>query len=85
MKEETLNKGIAIRREIGQMKTLLNSVERVNAVEILFANCNSSCCSSESLMISPEEVNDFKSNITELIRMRAEARLEELEKEFNNL
>lgn len=54
-------------------------------VEITFNNGGYGCGSIESDYISDKEVSEIKNNLVKLIRMRAEARLEELKKEFTAL
>jgi len=64
---------------------MLKRIEKDAAVEITFNNGGYGCCSCQSEYLSDEEVNAIKANITEQIRLRAQTRLHELQKEFDNL
>ena len=86
MNDETLNKANRIRSEMGVVEKMLNRIEEKEAVvDITFNNGGYGCCSCQSKYLSAEEVATIKANITEQIRLRAQARLHELQKEFNNL
>lgn len=85
MNDETLNKANFIRREMADTEYMLKRIETDAAVEITFSNGNYDCCSCQSDYLSEEEVTAIKNNITEQIRLRAQARLHELQKEFDNL
>ena len=85
MNDETLNKANRIRMEMTDTENMLRRVEKEAVIEILFNNGGYGCCSCQSKYLSAEEVATIKANITEQIRLRAQARLHELQKEFNNL
>jgi hypothetical protein len=86
MNDETLNYAIRIRSEIDVVERMLNRIEKKEAVvDITFSNGNYGCCSCQSDYLSDEEVAAIKANITEQIRLRAQTRLAELQKEFENL
>lgn len=83
MNDDTLNR---IRSEMGVVEKVLNRIEKKEAVvDITFSNANYGCCSCQSDYLSDDEVTAIKTNITEQIRLRAQARLAELQKEFDNL
>ena len=84
MNTETLGKANAIMREMADVERLMNVAEKGKAVELSFSLGNH-CCSAFNAFVSPEEADDIKRNINELIRMRAQARIDELQKEFDNL
>lgn len=87
MNEETLLCGNRLRNEIADVKSMLRLIENKNqpVVEITFNNGGYGCGSIHSGYLSVEEVEAIKTNITEQIRLRAQARLAELQKEFDNL
>lgn len=86
MNDETLNYANRIRSEMGIVEKMLSRIENKDAVvDISFSNGNYGCCSCQSEYLSNEEVAAIKANITEQIRLRAQARLHELQKEFDNL
>lgn len=86
MNDETLNYANRIRSEIGVMEKMLNRIEKKEAVvDITFSNGTYGCCSCQSDYLSDEVVTAIKANITDQIRLRAQARLAELQKEFDNL
>ncbi|WP_289289355.1 hypothetical protein [uncultured Muribaculum sp.] len=85
MNDETLNKANRIRMEMTDTENMLRRVEKEAVIEISFNNGGYGCCSCQSKYLSAEEVATIKANITEQIRLRAQARLHELQKEFNNL
>lgn len=85
MNDETLNKANRIRMEMTDTENMLRRVEKDAVIEITFNNGGYSCCSCQSKYLSDEEVATIKANITEQIRLRAQARLHELQKEFDNL
>ena len=85
MNDETLNKANRIRMEMTDTKNMLRRVEKEAVIEMSFNNGGYGCCSCQSKYLSAEEVATIKANITEQIRLRAQARLHELQKEFNNL
>lgn len=86
MNDETLNRANRIRSEIGVVEKTLNRIEKKEAVvDITFSNGNYGCCSCQSDYLSDDEVTAIKTNITEQIRLRAQTRLAELQKEFENL
>lgn len=86
MNDETLNYANRIRSEMGIVVKMLSRIENKDAVvDISFSNGNYGCCSCQSEYLSNEEVAAIKANITEQIRLRAQARLHELQKEFDNL
>ena len=70
---------------MADVERILSVAEKNKGVDLSFS-LGSFCCSSlGNPFISSEEVDDMKRNINELIRMRAQARLNELQKEFDNL
>ena len=85
MNDETLNKANRIRMEMTDTENMLRYVEKEAVIEISFNNGGYGCCSCQSDYLSDAEVATIKANITEQIRLRAQARLHELQKEFNNL
>lgn len=86
MNDDTLNYANRIRSEMTYIEKMLKRIEKKDTmVEITFNNAGYGCGSIESDYISDKEVSEIKSNIIKLIRMRAEARLEELKKEFSIL
>lgn len=86
MNEETLNHANRIKSEMAVVEKTLNRIEKKEAVvDITFSNGNYGCCSCQSDYLSDDEVTAIKTNITEQIRLRAQARLAELQKEFDNL
>lgn len=84
MNDETLNEANRIRMEMTDTENMLRRVEKEAVIEISFNNGGYGC-SCQSKYLSAEEVATIKANITEQIRLRAQARLHELQKEFNNL
>lgn len=66
-------------------ENMLRRIEKNAVVEITFNNGGFSCSSCQSEYLSDEEVATIKANITEQIRLRAQARLHELQKEFDNI
>lgn len=85
MNDETLNKANRIRMEMTDTENMLRRVDKDAVIEISFNNGGYGCCSCQSKYLSDEEVATIKANITEQIRLRAQARLHELQKEFDNL
>lgn len=85
MNDETLNKANRIRMEMTDTENMLRRVEKDAVIEISFNNGGYGCCSCQSKYLSDEEVATIKANITEQIRLRAQTRLAELQKEFDNL
>ena len=85
MNAETLNKANSIRCEIAGVEKILKVAEKGQAVDISFNVGGFGCTSYQHPLLSTEEVADIKSNVTELIRTRAMARLDELQNEFENL
>ena len=85
MNDETLNKANRIRMEMTDTENMLRRVEKEAVIEISFNNGGYGCCSCQSKYLSAEEVATIKANITEQIRLRAQTRLVELQKEFDNL
>lgn len=86
MNDETLNYANRIRSEMAIVEKMLDRIEKKEAVvDITFSNGNYGCCSCQSDYLSDDEVTAIKANITEQIRLRAQARLAELQKEFDNL
>lgn len=86
MNDDTLNYANRIRSEMGDVEKMLNRIEKkVAVVDITFSNGNYGCCSCQSNYLSDEEVTAIKTNITEQIRLRAQTRLAELQKEFDYL
>lgn len=85
MTDETLHKAVNIRREIDRVTSLVNSIDKGREVEIRFANGSYCGCDSQSPLLNEAEVEEFKNNLNTLLRSRAEARLAELQNEYNNL
>ena len=86
MNDDTLNYANRIRSEMAVVEKTLNRIEKKEAVvDITFSNGNYGCCLCQSDYLSDDEVTEIKANITEQIRLRAQARLTELQKEFDNL
>lgn len=86
MNDDKLNYANRIRSEMRVVEKMLNHIEKKEAVvDITFSNGNYGCCSCQSDYLSYEEVTAIKANITQQIRLRAQARLHELQKEFDNL
>ena len=85
MNDETLNKANRIRMEMTDTENMLRRIEKNAVIEISFNNGGYGCCSCQSDYLSDDEVTAIKTNITEQIRLRAQTRLAELQKEFENL
>ena len=85
MNDETLNKANRIRKEITDTENMVRYVAKEAVIEMSFNNGGYDRWSCQSKYLSAEEVATIKANITEQIRLRAQARLHELQKEFNNL
>ncbi len=86
MNDETLSYANHLRREMTCVETTLERIEKKDTVvEITFNNSGYGCCSIQCDYLSNEEVAAIKTNIIEQIRLRAQARLHELQKEFDNL
>ena len=85
MNDDTLNYANRIRSEMGVVEKMLRHVEKEAVIEISFNNGGYGCCSCQSDYLSDAEVTAIKNNITEQIRLRAQTRLVELQKEFDNL
>ena len=85
MNDETLNKANRIRIEMTDTENMLRLVEKEVVIEMSFNNGGYDGWSGQSKYLSAEEVATIKANINEQIRLRAQARLHELQKEFNNL
>lgn len=81
MNDETLNMANRIRCDMTNVEKMLSRIENKEAVvDITFSNGTYGCCSCLSDYLSYEEVSAIKANITEQIRLRAQARLHELQK-----
>ena len=85
MTDETLQRAVGIRHEIDHVTSFINSIDKGREVEIRFANGGYCGCSIQSELLNEAEVEEFKNNLNSLIRSRAEARLAELQEEYNNL
>jgi hypothetical protein len=86
MNDDKLNYANRIRSEMRVVEKMLNRIEKKEAVvDITFSNGNYGCCSCQSDYLSDDEVTAIKTNITKQIRLRAQTRLAELQKEFENL
>lgn len=86
MNNDKLNYANRIRSEMRVVEKMLNRIEKKEAVvDITFSNGNYGCCSCQSDYLSDDEVTAIKTNITKQIRLRAQTRLAELQKEFENL
>ena len=83
MNDETLNKANRIRMEMTDTENMLRRIEKEAVIEMSFNN--GGCWSCQSDYLSDAEVTAIKNNITEQIRLRAQTRLVELQKEFDNL
>lgn len=85
MNDETLNAAIDIKNKIAYVEKILANIEKGNFVEIMFANtgccCTSPCCE----LLSDEEVDRYKKDIAEAVRIKAQSKLEALQTEYNNL
>ena len=84
MDDQTFTQANKIKCRIDKVERMLKRIEMGDIVEILFTD-GIGCAFRKSNYLSDEEISEFKSNITELIRLRVQARLEELQKEFDNL
>lgn len=51
----------------------------------MFANSGCCCASSCCDLLSAEEVDRYKEDIAEAVRIKAQAKLEALQTEYNNL
>lgn len=86
MNDDTLNYANRIRSEMACVEKMLTLIEKdITVVEITFNNGGYGCGSTHCDYISEKEVAETKDNIIKLIRLRAQARLAELQKEFDNL
>lgn len=85
MNDDTLNYANRIRSEMGVVEKMLNRIEKKEAVVDITFNNGGGCCSCQSDYFSDTEVTAIKNNITKQIRLRAQTRLAELQKEFENL
>lgn len=86
MNNDKLNYANRIRSEMRVVEMMLNLIDKKEAVvDITFSNGTYCCCSCQSDYLSDEEVTAIKANITDQIRLRAQARLAKLQKEFDNL
>ena len=83
MNDETLNKANRIRMEMTDTENMLRRIEKEAVIEMSFNN--GGCWSCQSDYLSDAEVTAIKNNIAEQIRLRAQTRLVELQKEFDNL
>ncbi len=70
---------------MADVEIMLKAAEKDQAVGISFNAGGFGCTSCLHPLLSTEEVAEIKKNITELIRVRAMTRLDELQKEFDNL
>lgn len=80
MNDETLNTAIDIKKQIAYVEKILANIERGKFVEIMFANAG--CCCE---LLTDEEVDRYRKDIAEAVRIKAQARLEALQTEYNNL
>lgn len=70
---------------MADVEKMLKVAENDQAVDISFNVGGFGCTSYQHPLLSTEEIAKIKSDITELIQVRAIARLDELQKEFDNL
>lgn len=85
MNDETLKTAIDIKNEIAHVEKILANIEKGKFVEMMFANAGCCCASSCCELLSDEEIDRYKQDITEAVRIKAQARLEALQTEYNNL
>lgn len=85
MNDETLNTAIDIKKRIVYVEKILANIERGNFVDIMFANTGCCCTSANCELLSDEEIDRYKQDIAEAIRIKAQARLKALQTEYNNL
>ena len=85
MNDETLNTAIDIKKQIAYVEKILANIERGKFVEIMFANAGCCCASSCCELLTDEEVHRYRKDIAEAVRIKAQARLEALQTEYNNL
>lgn len=91
MNIETLNRANRLQAQIARMERMVEILEENMAVEIkfenggFFDNGGLGCRYTHSEFISDEEIDEFKNNITSLIRQRVDTRKDQLEKEFSDL
>lgn len=85
MTDEQLGKANYLRTEIEVNERVVRRIEIGSEIEIKFANGGNCCYTNQSKYLSDEEIAAFKEQITSTIRQRAEERIAELQKEFDNL
>lgn len=85
MTDETFEKAWSLRREIDNVEKLIANIDKGLEVEIRFSNGYCCGCSNQSQLLDEAEVEEFTNNINSTLRARAEARLKELQEEYNNL
>lgn len=85
MNDETLKVANRIRSEMDSIERMLDKLEKGHVVELSFNYCGWGISALPHPLLSEEELSDITNNIVKLICMRAEARLDQLKKEFENL
>lgn len=85
MTDEKLIKANGIRHEIARIEKMLGAMEKNASMEITFSNGGYRCCNIHSDYITDEEIAEIKNRIVNLIRTRAQSRLDQLQTEFDNL
>lgn len=70
---------------MADVEKMLKVAENNQAVGISFNVGGFGCTNYQHPLLSTEEIADMNGHITALIRVRAMVRLEELQKEFDNL
>lgn len=85
MTDEKLQKAIGINCMINFFTRLIEKIDKGGEVEIRFANGGYCCGNEQSELLSEAEVEEIVNNISSTLRSRAEARLKELQDEYNQL
>lgn len=77
MTTDTLNHACSLKEEIDRLNELIERVKDKDFVRISFSRYTG--------VITNEDIEAVRANLTELIRTRATVRLAQLQKEFDNL
>ncbi|ROT00741.1 hypothetical protein EEL40_00485 [Muribaculaceae bacterium Isolate-083 (Janvier)] len=77
MTTDTLNHACSLKEEIDRLNELIERVKDKYFVRISFSRYTG--------VITNEDIEAVRANLTELIRTRATVRLAQLQKEFDNL
>lgn len=77
MTTDTLNHACSLKEEIDRLNELIERVKDKYFVRISFSRYRG--------VITNEDIEAVRANLTELIRTRATVRLAQLQKEFDNL